>query len=82
MTDEVYIREPGVEDCEHLEVCEHACRMWCRSYSPRVDRDALLKLADEIDREAMDGKVSTGWTSADIFRHFDYARRIREAIGA
>lgn len=52
MTDEVYIREPGVEDCEHLDVCEHACRMWCRSYKPRVDRDALLRLAKHLDAEA------------------------------
>lgn len=52
MTDEVYIREPGVEDCEHLEVCEHACRMWCRSYKPRVDRDALLRLAKSLDARA------------------------------
>ena len=56
--------------------------MRCAGYTPMPDIDALMALANEIDREAMDGKASTDLTSADIFRHFDYARRIREAIGA
>lgn len=44
----IYIREPGVENCAHAEVCEHACRMGCKAYEPRVDRESLLELADEI----------------------------------
>lgn len=52
MTDEVFIREIGVEDCEYLEVCEHACRARCRSYEPRIDREALLRLAKNLDAQA------------------------------
>ena len=56
--------------------------MRCAGYTPMPDIDALMALANEISREAMEGKASTDLTSADIFRHFDYARRIREALGA
>ena len=41
---------------------------------PVCDRDALLKLADEMDADGMDG-----WTHA--VNVGDYARRIREALG-
>lgn len=44
------LREPGVERCEHGDVCEHACRMWCRAYKPRVDRDALLEQVEELEK--------------------------------
>lgn len=74
MTDEVYMRETGVEDCEYLEVCEHACRTGCRAYKPRVDRDALLRIAEDLDYEGMGG-----W--ADTVNVGSYARRIREALG-
>ena len=40
-----------------------------------IDRDALLELADEMDADGMDG-----WTHA--VNVGDYARRIREALGA
>lgn len=48
-----------------------------------VDRDALLKLADEIDRKSNDGTVNPDpmrplATSLDLF---GYARRIREIVG-
>lgn len=48
-----------------------------------IDRDALLKLADEIDRKSNDGTVNPDpmrplATSLDLF---GYARRIREALG-
>ena len=52
MCSEVYTREPGVERCEHAEVRPHSCRMGCRAYKPMVDRDALLKLADDMDDSA------------------------------
>lgn len=70
MTDEVYMRETGVEDCEYLEVCEHACRTGCRAYKPRVDRDALLALAKELERPMRGGGYSKR-----------IARRIRKALG-
>lgn len=48
-----------------------------------VDRDALLRLADEIDRKSNDGTTNPDpmrplATSLDLF---GYARRIREACG-
>ena len=48
------------------------------------DRDALLALADEMDRKSNDGTVNPDpmrplATSLDLF---GYARRIREALGA
>ena len=90
MTDAIFIREPGVEDCEHLEVCEHACRMWCRSYKPRVDRDALMKLAKNLDAQAecriksndiitRRGDRSRNMAVAKDF--FGIAREIRNALG-
>lgn len=42
---------------------------------PRVDRGALLELADDMDADGMDG-----WTHA--VNVGGYARRIREALGA
>lgn len=83
--DAVFISETGVEDCEHATVCEHACRTWCRAYRPRVDRDALLALADEMYR---DGKMQRERQKAGVHWFVDgldvmeYARRIREALGA
>ena len=78
MTDEVFIREPGVEGCEHLDVCEHACRMWCRSYKPRVDRDALLKLADEMEIDGAGALDDDDWCKPLLV---EYAQRIRKALG-
>lgn len=60
---------------------------WGTSIVPKetiVDRDALLALADEIDRRSNDGCINPGpmrplATSLDLF---GYARRIREAVGA
>ena len=78
MSDEV-LREPGVERCEHADVCEHACRMWCMSYRPIVDREALAKLADEIDsmeRVAFHNEVRV---SDEVL--VSITRRIREALG-
>ena len=50
---------------------------------PEIDRDALLALADEIDRKSDDGTVNPDpmkplASSLDLF---GYARRIREAVG-
>lgn len=49
-------------ECEHIEACRMAyggegCKpacdldLPCHLYKPRVDRDALLKLADELKQE-------------------------------
>lgn len=76
----IYIREPGVENCAHAEVCEHACRMGCKAYEPRVDRESLLGLADEMQGHADahdydgDGCINAGCL-------WSYADRIREALG-
>lgn len=59
---------------------------WGTSIVPKetiVDRDALLALADEIDRKSNDGTTNPDpmrplATSLDLF---GYARRIREACG-
>lgn len=52
------------------------------SASP-IDRDALLVLADEIDRKSDDGTVNPDPTKpiASSLDLFGYARRIREAVG-
>lgn len=68
------LREPGVERCEHVDVCEHACRMWCRAYKPRVDRESLLELVDEIEADEVTYSVSAQYVLDG------YARRIREAL--
>lgn len=51
---------------------------------PEIDRDALLALADEIDRKSDDGTVNPDPTKplASSLDLFGYARRIREAVGA
>jgi len=59
---------------------------WGTSIVPKetiADRDALLALADEIDRKSDDGTVNPDpmkpiASSLDLF---GYARRIREAVG-
>lgn len=70
--------------------CE--CSDICRAYAvdegdvvsvQNCDRDALLELADEIDRKSNDGTVNPDpmkpiASSLDLF---GYARRIREALG-
>lgn len=71
MPREIYMREPGVENCAHAEVCEHACRMGCKAYEPRVDRESLLALADEIET-----------VNCPDYGEWDMTvRRIREALG-
>ena len=59
------------------EGCKPACDLDlpCHLYDPKVDRDALLELADDMDADGMDG-----WTHA--VNVGGYARRIREALGA
>lgn len=88
--DAVFISETGVEDCEHATVCEHACRTWCRAYRPRVDRDALLELADEMGRVRSrcgycNKESDCDWADETVCLESymdDYAHRIREALGA
>ena len=43
---------------------------------PEIDRDALLALADEMESEGLDG-----WASGPV-NIGEFARRIREAVGA
>ena len=78
MSDEV-LREPGVERCEHVDVCEHACRMGCMSYRPMVDREALLELADEID--SMERVVLHNEVRVSDEVLVSITKRIREALG-
>ena len=51
---------------------------------PEIDRDALLALAEEIDRKSNDGTVNPDPTRpiASSLDLFGYAQRIREAVGA
>lgn len=51
---------------------------------PEIDRDALLALAEEIDRKSNDGTVNPEPTRpiASSLDLFGYAQRIREAVGA
>ena len=44
-----------------------------------IDRDALLKLADEMDGLGLSG-FSSGWSSGTVNVGY-FARRIREALG-
>lgn len=75
-------------ECEHNRACRMAygdegckppCDLGfpCHLYERKVDRDALLELADEMDdlAEAWGGKYPTNRVAA-------YARSIREACGA
>ena len=59
------------------EGCKPACDLDlpCHLYEPKVDRDALLALADEIEDNDVTYSVSTQYVLDD------YARRIREACG-
>lgn len=46
----------------------------CAAYEPMPDIDALLELADDLEKDGLEGwavKVNVG----------DYAKRIREALG-
>lgn len=73
-------------ECEHNRACRMAygdegckppCDLGfpCHLYERKVDRDALLALADELDSEGLDG-----WASGPVGTG-RYARRIREALG-
>lgn len=72
--------EPPLQ-CPYYDSRKH----WCSIYDvPTIGRDALLVLADEIDRKSNDGTVNPDpmkpiASSLDLF---GYARRIREAVGA
>lgn len=65
------------------EVCEIEGIGVGEPLPPVVDRDALLSLADDIDRKSNDGTVNPDpmkpiASSLDLF---GYASRIREAVG-
>ena len=67
--------------CPHYHSDTHYCSIH-EDIQP-IDRDALLVLADEIDRKSNDGTVNPDpmkpiASSLDLF---GYARRIREAVG-
>ena len=70
--------EPSGHECVPGE-----CPLNVRHDNDRIDREALLALADEINRKSNDGTVNPDpmrplATSLDLF---GYARRIREACG-
>lgn len=60
-----------------------ACDMLADLVEPSCDRDALLALADEIDRKSNDGSTNPDPMRplASSLELFDYARRIRKACG-
>ena len=71
-------------ECEHNRACRMAyggegCKppcdldLFCNLYERKVDRDALLALADEMEN------VRSGYTAKAWFTF--NARRIREALG-
>jgi hypothetical protein len=69
-----------VRECEHGRVRNAygdglGCPAECGYYEPRIDRGALLELAEEMDGVYPD--------SRDVAVEYidDYARRIREACG-
>ena len=69
------------------EGCEPACDLDlpCHLYEPKVDRDALLALADEMEEFGNLPVKHPGVRvlhSEDFSRDLGYARRIREALGA
>lgn len=63
----------------------HSDRHYCSVHEDLqvIDRDALLALADEIDRKSNDGSVNPDPMRplASSLELFGYARRIREALG-
>ena len=69
------------------EGCEPACDLDlpCYLYEPKVDRDALLALADEMEEFGNLPVKHPGVRvlhSEDFSLALGYARRIREALGA
>ncbi len=73
-------------DCRYYDLCcftddscngEPECpkRTHCQFYSPMPDVKALAGLADELEREGLEG-----WASGPV-NVGGYARRIREALG-
>lgn len=73
-----------IEPVERMCLYYDAYTNHCGCYDTRlIDRDALLALANEIDRKSNDGAVNPDpmrplATSLELF---GYARRIREACG-
>lgn len=76
-------------ECEHIEACRMAyggegCKpacdldLPCHLYEPKVDRDALLKLADEIELDGAGSLDDGDWCKPLLV---EYARRIRDALG-
>ena len=74
-------------ECEHNRACRMAyggegCKppcdldLFCNLYEHKVDRDALLALADEMEADGIDC-----YTVSTQYVLDDYARRIREALG-
>ena len=74
-------------ECEYIEACRMAyggegCKpacdldLPCILYKPKVDRDALLALADEMEADGIDC-----YTVSTQYVLDEYAQRIREACG-
>ena len=59
----------------------HSDRHRCSAYDDVVDRDALLALADEMDRRQHDVATAATDGVVDAWCLREYARRIREALG-
>ena len=59
----------------------HSDRHRCSAYDDVVDRDALLKLADEMERMQHDAATAATDGVVDAWCLREYARCIREALG-
>ena len=66
----------GPDGRAYMVKVRHRTRGWERDFYS-VDREALLALADEMDERA-----PYGWYSGERDSLREYARRIREALGA
>ena len=78
-----------MRECEHGRVCNAygdglGCPAECCYYEPRIDRGALLELADEMYEFGSLPVKHPGVRvlhGEDFSRELGYARRIREACG-
>ena len=58
----------------------HSDRHHCSAYDDVVDRDALLELADEMDRRQHDAATAATDGVVDAWCLREYAERIRDAL--
>lgn len=79
-------KERTCYDCQYCRVCgarrECGDTAWCCStYSPYIDREALLKIADEIDADGDKLLEDESLLVGAVGLMHCYANSIREALG-